>query len=265
MMSLVLLTLLFAADPPAFERSIQKEPAYRTKTPQYGLLAFGPDGKERVWVVLDGDTLYVDRNGNGDLTDPGEKVATKKTDRPREDGDGYQFDIGDITTGGRTHKAAAVRCGPLSAYADSELGKRPDVKAVLAKNPKALAFSVVCDTEVPGVKGGGVGGRVSFGAGPIDLNGPLQFAASPAAAPVMHFGGPLQVSFFADRPTMRVGRSGEFVLVVGTPGVGPGTFAMVAYEDTIPKDAKPVAEVEYQPAKPGDPPVREKYEIKERC
>ncbi len=30
------------------------------------------------WLVRDGDTLYVDRNGNGDLTEPGEKVAAEK-------------------------------------------------------------------------------------------------------------------------------------------------------------------------------------------
>ena len=29
--------------------------------------------------------------------------------------------------------------------------------------------------------------------------------------------------------------------------------------------SKPVAEVTYRPAKPGDPPLKEKFEIKERC
>src|SRR4051812_14100868 len=105
-------TLLFAADPLAFEKSIRKEPAYQSKAPQYGLLAFGPEAKERVWVVLDGDTLHVDRNGNGDLTDPGEKVAAKPPVRPRDDSDGFQFDVGEITLGGRTHKALTVSASP---------------------------------------------------------------------------------------------------------------------------------------------------------
>ena len=96
-------------------------------------------------------------------------------------------------------------------------------------------------------------------------HGVLLFAGTPAAAPVMHFGGPLQVSFYGELPKLRLGRECEFDLVVGTPGVGNGTFAMLGYEDTVPKDAKPVAEITYQPAKPGDPPVKEKYEIKERC
>ena len=49
------------------DRTIAKEPAYKTK-PRYCLLVFGPEPKIRVWLVLDGDVLYVDRNGNGDLT-----------------------------------------------------------------------------------------------------------------------------------------------------------------------------------------------------
>lgn len=60
-----------ATDLAKIDRTIAKEPAYRTKTPKYGLLVFGPEGKDRVWLVHDGDVLYVDRNGNGDLTEPG--------------------------------------------------------------------------------------------------------------------------------------------------------------------------------------------------
>ena len=35
-----------------------------------------PEAQTRVWIVQDGDTLYVDRNGNGDLTEPGEVTLT---------------------------------------------------------------------------------------------------------------------------------------------------------------------------------------------
>src|SRR5262249_25701217 len=88
---------LAAAEPPKIDRTIAKEPAYRTKAPRYGLLVFGPEGKDRVWLVQDGDTLYVDRNGNGDLTEPGEKVtATKpKNGRVPEEGE-FAFEIGDL-------------------------------------------------------------------------------------------------------------------------------------------------------------------------
>jgi hypothetical protein len=65
------------ADLSKIERTIAKEPLYKTK-PQYCLLAFGPKAETRVWLVHDGDTLYIDRNGNGDLTETGENVAWKR-------------------------------------------------------------------------------------------------------------------------------------------------------------------------------------------
>jgi hypothetical protein len=259
-------TPALGADPPKVNRTITKEPAYRTKAPKYGLLVLGPTGQHQVWLVQDGDTLYVDRNGNGDLTDPGARIAAKK---PRdgvapEEGE-FTFEIGDLTVGGQTHKGFRLSVAPLAIYVGSSIGDRPDVKAVLAKDPKATVMMLSGDVAVPDLKGGGIDGRVSFLAGFIDLNGVLRFADTPATAPVIHFGGPLEVTFYGDLPTMRVGRASEFVLVVGTPGAGPGTFAMVAYTDTVPQTAKPAAEVAFQPARPGAPPVKEKYEILERC
>jgi hypothetical protein len=63
-----------AADLSKMDRTIAKEPKYQSK-PKYCLLVFGPEGKTRVWLVLDGDVLYVDRNGNGDLTEAEERIS----------------------------------------------------------------------------------------------------------------------------------------------------------------------------------------------
>jgi hypothetical protein len=71
---------LTAADLAKINRTIQKEPAYADQ-PRYCLLVFGPAAAHRVWLVQDGGTLYVDRNGNGGLTEPGEKVAATRTYR----------------------------------------------------------------------------------------------------------------------------------------------------------------------------------------
>ncbi len=260
---------LFAGSAPAqtlhVDRAIGREPAYQMKSPQYGLLMFGPQAKDGVWLVHDGDTLYVDRNGNGDLTEPGEKVlATNKPGRDPEEF-GYSFDVGELRVGGHTHKGFSVHFLPLRRYAEGSLGKHPGVQEALARNPRTLVVSLSIDVEVPGMKGGGLGGRVTFLAGLRDLNGVLQFANSPAQAPVVHLGGPLQVTFFGERPTVRAGRQSEFTLVVGTPGVGPGTFAMIGYQDTIPESARPVAELSWPAAKSGAAPVKEKFEIKGRC
>ncbi len=61
-----------AVDLKKIDRAIAKEPAYKTK-PTYCLLVFGVEAKTRVWLVVDGEVLHVDRNGNGDLTEPEER------------------------------------------------------------------------------------------------------------------------------------------------------------------------------------------------
>src|SRR5437667_8390513 len=104
------------AETPRMDRAIKKEPVYQTRTPKYGLLVFGPEGKDRVWLVRDGDTLYVDRNGNGDLTESGEKVAAEKEPGRDSEGDGYSFDVGKLTVGGMTHENLRVLFTPLKRY-----------------------------------------------------------------------------------------------------------------------------------------------------
>jgi hypothetical protein len=266
-LAIILATPLPApADPPKIDRSLKKEPTYHTNAPRYGLLIFGPTDQDRVWLVQDGDVLYADRNGNGDLTEPGEKIPAEKPKEGRtaDEGD-FTFEIGDISVGGRTHKGVSINVSRVARFEHPSIAGRPDVKAALAKDPKAPVYAVRADVDVPGLKGGGLDGRLSFTAGFFDLTGLLQFAAKPADAPIIHFGGPLEISFYADLPTLRVGREGELILVVGTPGVGPGTFAMLDYMDTIPEDARPIAEITYQPAKPGGKPLKELFEIKDRC
>jgi hypothetical protein len=253
-----------AAGPPAGEGGILKEPAYRTRAPRYCLLQFGPGAKDRVWLVHDGDTLYVDRNGNGDLTEPDEKVAAK-AHKPRDGGEpGYEFEAGDLRLGGRVHKGLSVWATPATRYGE-DLCALPNLKAALDADPKARVYGVSLDVDWPGLKGLGVGERVSQSAGVQDGGGALLFAAKQAEAPAVHFGGPLQVTFYAARPTLKLGRSGDVVLVVGTPGRGPGTFAMLAYEGTIPDEANPRVEIVFPAAKEGTPAVRELYELKQRC
>ena len=55
-----------ATDLKMLDRTIGKEPKYSSR-PNYALLVFGPEAKTRVWLILVGQVLYVDRNGNGDL------------------------------------------------------------------------------------------------------------------------------------------------------------------------------------------------------
>src|SRR5438552_7665237 len=85
---------LLAVDLRTIDRSILKEPAYRTAQPKYCLAVFGPKAETRVWMVLDGDTLFIDRNGNLDLTEAGERVRGEPS--PKNQGE-VQFNAGTIT------------------------------------------------------------------------------------------------------------------------------------------------------------------------
>src|SRR5437773_2403311 len=100
---LLLAPLAQATDLAKIERKIAKEPAYQTKTPKYCLLVFGLEAKTRVWLVQDGDSLYVDKSGNGDLTGAGKRVTLK------QQGDSFRsFEIGDLTIDGLTHTGLSV-------------------------------------------------------------------------------------------------------------------------------------------------------------
>jgi hypothetical protein len=69
------LTAGSAVEPNKIDRAILKEPVYHSQMTKYCLLVFGRAIKTRVWVVRDGDDLYVDTNGNGNLTEPAKKYC----------------------------------------------------------------------------------------------------------------------------------------------------------------------------------------------
>jgi hypothetical protein len=249
-----------AADLSAIDRRIKKEPAYAGKSPRYALLVLGPEAKDRVWLVKDGNVLYVDRNGNGDLSEPPKKLLAKKGGSAQ---DGYQFELDELTIGGKTHYRLSLYFCPLKKMMFREYAQRADAQAVLKKDPQAEMLAVLrLDVRAPHLK---PTGHVMMAAGGFDLNGPLILANKPAEAPVIHLGGPLVVSFAEHRPALRRNRVTEVILVVGTPGLGAGTFASIGYNDTIPDSAHPKCEVFFPPPKAGAEPVKKLYELMERC
>ena len=247
-----------AADLKKLDRRIGKEPAYQSKSPRYLLLAFGPEAKDRAWLVLDGDVLYVDRDGDGDLTKPGNKVTAKK-DEPRDQG--LLFEAGDLTLDGKKHTQLKVGFSPLKRLTFGEFAKRADLAAALKADPDVEVVTLMIEAEAPHLK---ARGRVTLVAGPIDLDGALVPAKKPADAPVVHLAGPVQVTFYGNRPTLRRGRSSDFILAAGTPGLGGGTFCLIGYDGTIPDDIRPAADVTFPPAKDGEP-VKKRFEFAERC
>jgi hypothetical protein len=249
-----------AADLAAIERRIVKEPAYASKAPRYVLLVLGPEAKDRVWLVKDGNVLYVDRNSDGDLTARGKKLVAKKGSSAEE---GHQFDMDELAIGGKTHYRLSLYFCPLKWMMVREYGQRPDAREALKKDPQAEVLAVLrLDVSAPHLR---ASGHVTMIAGGFDLNGPLIPAKKPADAPIVHFGGPLAVTFYAQQPVLRRNRESEFILVVGTPGLGAGTFAAIGYDQTIPAATHPKCEVAFPSGKAGAGPAKKLFELKERC
>jgi hypothetical protein len=247
-----------AVDVAKIERKIVKEPAYRNK-PKYCLLVLGPEAKTRVWLVQDGDTLYVDRNGNGDLTEANEKVAAEERKGQDPDDPYCTFRAGELCEGGRRHLNLSVSVGDLNRVKEG----LPEAKALLQRDPKAKQYNVGLEVEMPGFQGLGEGGRIVQGAG-RDSKGLLQLADRPQDAPIIHFGGPWTIHLH-QQTILWLGRANHVALVVGTPGLGAGSFAYIGYEGAIPDNITPRIEISFPSRKPGGPPVRASYELAERC
>jgi hypothetical protein len=248
----------FAVDLTKVERSIRKEPTYQSQTPKYCLLVFGPEAKTRVWLVLDGKRLFVDRNGNGDLTDDGEQIAAE--DGGRKDLELLNYEIGEIRDGPRTLKELRLQTRKMDYLAD----QYPEVKKWLVDSPQARGLYLRAEIEMPGWKGNGSGGRVVYFMEFRDVNGFLTFADQPRSAPIIHFGGPWQIAC-PQVKRLIPGLESELIVHVGTPGLGAGTFASIAYDGVIPETAYPQVEITFPPKNPGEQPVKRLYELKDRC
>jgi hypothetical protein len=256
-----------AADPDAGRRP-RKEPAYQSGSPAYCLLTFGPE-EHRVWLVFDSvpdplrpgdarDYLYVDRDGDGDLTGPGKRVEAK-VHRVQEivtfmRRPSYktvlEFDVGEIREPG-----GKVRHTGLNVVVDWYMGKaRPCFVTACARGEWAQY------TEPRR----------------------LVFAPAPQDAPVIHFGGPLTMGFvpepavrfndrafdanggYLDLPTLPLTGETELMTRIGTPGTGTGTFAALGAQ-CVPADVHPVAVIEFPNRDPDKPPLRTTVVLKKRC
>ncbi|MCC7084509.1 MAG: hypothetical protein IT427_05840 [Pirellulales bacterium] len=237
------------------DRAIGKLPQFQSPHPEYCLLVFGPEAAKHVWMIHDGDTLYVDRNGNGNLTEPGE--AVKVTNNfPASD----EFKIGSITDGPLEHKELFVY------WMDAEFlrNRDPRVKALLDENPNWRMCRMNIDVEIPGQKGAGRGGRVPQSVSLQDSRGIFQFATDPKAAPIVHFGGPWEITFYS-KEDWHIDQTEQPSLSVGTPGLGSGTTAYVEYQNVIPAELKPKLQVTFPQLDDAHAAVTRSYQLDRRC
>src|SRR5207237_238026 len=215
------------------------EPAYQSKAPKYCLLVFGLDAKTRVWLVQDGDTLYVDRNGDGDLTGAGKRVKVKQQDNSFR-----SFEAGDLTVGGLTH--TGLRVMQMKATPES-VGNDQEWERVKKSGPGPWTWSVYITAERDASDKRDLPRKVGYVING-DGAGMLLFAGRPQDAPVIHLNGPFTLGLQDRKQRFIPGEKTMLQIGVGPQGVGPGTFAFVLYPNTIPDTAYPEAEITF-PAK----------------
>jgi hypothetical protein len=226
LLSVALVGRAFASDLAKVERSIAKEPAYQNK-PGYALLLFGPEAQSRVWLVLDGrfkdhplpkGSIYVDRNANGNLAESGERLEFQSF------GDGELTDrtapLGCISERGLTHEILELRQRNIS----------------WPNEPPLFRMSI------------SIGGRYS-------QITEIEFADSPAEAPIFPFDAPLVMLAYPDGQEFRAGdKTGLATVSIGTAAHGPGELFVKVCSSDFPTDLHPVAEIVF-PFRQGDKPL----------
>jgi hypothetical protein len=194
------------------------------------------------------------------LTRPDARITGKKWNPKDPDEDSELiFQLGEIKDGDSRHKDICVTISSLKRFQTIK-----GAREILAHDAKARAFSVSAAVEVPGFRGQRSDGRLTQAAGLSDPNGILQFADRPENAPVVHFGGPWTITFNI-KPTFRLNREAQVYLALATPGLGPGTCILTAYDKLVPEGLRPIAECIFPAAMPGGAPVKAVYELKGRC
>jgi hypothetical protein len=196
---------LFGADPSQdlskIDRRIGRQPKYVAEQPLYGMVVIGPKMKTRMWMVLDKsapsqsqyDVVFADLNGNGDLTDDGERITTEVG----KDGES-RFKLPDVTDpdSADSHTEFSLRCSPT-------------------ENPYQMV-SVKWK------------GKQKFGGGYTDdpdKETYSQFATSPDKAPILWLNGDGPFTFQRWYvQSLQIGGETDVKLFIGVAGVGKSTF-----------------------------------------
>jgi hypothetical protein len=221
-------TLTQAADLSKIDRTIKKEPKYKGK-PKYGLLLFGREAKTKLWVILDGTDLYVDKNGDGSLT------ADERF--PQDGRELKEFEV-----------AGGYKVNGIWVHRSER-----DQRAFLMARVEVVGkYRQYCDLA------------------PVENR---------QDAPIAHFDGPLklglrEISWVCTEKLVRDGQPHDLFVWVGTFDKANGCWVVLSntvidrgdfHRKDFPTDLHPVAEIEFPPARPGEKPFREKYELRERC
>ena len=180
--------------------SIDVEPSYIADDPKFLMVVFGEQNEKAIWMALDKstkdakhhDTLYVDLNADGDLTDNGERF-----DLLDEDGKPV-----------RSVKLPDQRISPDSAFTNVAVSIRD------LKNHECMIKATWND-------------EIKFGGGYPELpeKGYMCFGDSTGEAPVVFFNGakPFEFQTWCPKPLL-IGSGGDVRFFMGHRGKRRASF-----------------------------------------
>jgi hypothetical protein len=225
-----------SADLDKIDRTIAKEPVYQGK-PAYCLLVFGPQAKTRIWLVLDAKAkcLYVDRNGNGDLTENGKRFTPSNHNL-----DQRVYEVGELVGADGRTKYLNLRIEHRGTAAEAD--------GIGFAVPASFSLSVEAQGKIQ---------RVQLKA----------FGAKPQTAPVIHIDGPLTFALFDAAPAQvfaRTGKPSELTVHIGTWSADRKAFITIPI-DSPPANVHPIADVEFPGVKSDAGPLKVKVVLDQRC
>lgn len=234
-------------------------PEFMTDSPRYCLLTFPANKKERqtVLMVTDGDRLHVDRNSDGDLTNDGPFLNSKR--REWESERYHKFTTEELKVGNKIHKTILIQVRPLEIYSSAD----PKIRELLTAEPAADSYTLSAEIQDDRFQGTWGDGRVIVSAGLRDLDGVLQFGKSLETAPTINLCGDLEIRL-ASETQLRPGAETDVVTLLGTPGNGAGTFARLGYEGVVPEFLHPRLTLNLTSAETGETETTT-YELGHRC
>jgi hypothetical protein len=205
-------------------RTIGKEPKYSHK-PKYSLVVLGTNADAKLWMVEDGETLYLDKNLNGDLTDDGPPIAR-----------------------GQTQDLCDYKCRELTPIK----GPKHTDFCLRRWNNGEAGDNYGLSLAVEGTKPMYAGWFGTF------------WSSSPEAVPIIQFGGPLTPTAL-DRSRSFVLGSKLDELDIGfcNDGLGKGATSYLS-TDALPEDVVPKVEINW-PVAPGAPRIRTTEQLTKRC
>jgi hypothetical protein len=251
-----------AADLSEIDRTVKKEPAYKMK-PRYCLLVFGPTAETRAWLVLDGDTLYIDRNGNGDLTEHGNAMKEALIDKEPSPIIAETHQFVDVRNPAKPSFSDEERDVPLlrttSRYRRFSLSYAVLKRPPKMKTPKEEARWQELEQRVEGVV------QVYVWVGRILQCGTARFSTQVSDAPVSHFDGPMVFELGDAQVKLPISGAGsELTVRLSTPGLGRSAVTRLMNFTGVPADVHPIAEIDF-PRKEPIAPMRKTIVLSHRC